>query len=115
MIELGQLEKHHADFDGKNIRLVVSSIEGPDDAKETQKQFPHLVVVSDEKRSLSNAVEVMDTNKVPHESSAPTTLIVDGSGVVRWIYRSGHVMSRLSPSELLAQAEKSTGKSASAN
>src|SRR4051794_13272600 len=97
MIELGQLEKHHADFDSKNIRLFVSSIEGPEEAKETQKQFPHLTVVSDEKRSLSNAVEVMDTSKFPHESSAPTTLVVDGSGVVRWVYRSGHVMSRLTP------------------
>ena len=106
MIELGQLEKHHADFDDKNIRLVVSSIEKPEEAKETQKQFPHLVVVSDENRSLSNAVEVMDTNTFPHESSAPTTLIVDGNGVVRWAYRSGHVMSRLSPAELLAEVEK---------
>jgi peroxiredoxin len=108
MIELGQLEKHHADFDKKNIRLVASSIEGPEEAEKTQKQFPDLVVVSDKSRSLSNAAEVMDTSKFPEESSAPTTIVIDGSGVVRWVYRSGHVMSRLSPAELLAQVEKVT-------
>jgi alkyl hydroperoxide reductase subunit AhpC len=108
MIELGQLEKRHADFDKRNVRLVVASIEGLDDAQQTQASFPHLVVVSDENRSLSNAVQVIHRDSNPHggDTSAPTTLIIDGAGKVRWTYRSGNVASRLSPAELTAEVDK---------
>jgi peroxiredoxin len=112
MIELGQLEKHHADFEKRNVRIVVSSIEGPDDAKQTQARFPHLIVLSDESRSLSNAVAVIhpDSNPYGGDTSAPTTLIIDDAGKVRWTYRSGNVVSRLSPQELLAELDKTTGR-----
>ena len=50
MIELGQLEEHHAEFEKRNTRVVVASVEGPDEAKETQKQFPHLVIVAGPRR-----------------------------------------------------------------
>ena len=112
MIELGQLEKHHADFDKRNIRLVVSSIEGQEEAEKTQARFPHLVVVSDENRSLSNAVQVIHPGSDPHggDTSAPTTLLVDGSGKVRWTYRSGNVTARISPEALAAEVDKALKK-----
>ena len=112
MIELGQLEKHHADFEKRNVRVLVSSIEGQDESQQTQARFPHLVVVSDENRSLSNAVVVIHPDSNPHggDTSAPTTLIIDDAGKVRWAYRSGNVVSRLSPEELLAEVDKAMGR-----
>jgi peroxiredoxin len=111
MIELGQLEKHHAEFDKRNVRVVVSSIEGQDDAQKTQARFPHLVVVSDESRSLSNAVQVIHPGSDPHggDTSAPTTFLIDGNGKVRWTYRSGNVTSRIAPEALLAEVDKALG------
>jgi alkyl hydroperoxide reductase subunit AhpC len=112
MIELGQLEKHHAEFEKRNVRLIVSSVEGREDAEQTQTSFPHLTIVSDESRSLSNAVDVMHRKTAPDgsDTSAPTTLIIDGAGIVRWTYRSGNVVSRLSPEELLTEVDKVTGR-----
>ena len=113
MIELGQLEKHHAEFEKRNVRLIVSSVEGREDAEQTQASFPHLMIVSDESRSLSNAVDVLHhQNRTADgsDTSAPTTLIIDGAGIVRWTYRSGNVVSRLSPEELLAEVDKAIGR-----
>ncbi len=49
MIELGQLEGRHQDFDSRNVRVVAVSLDGLDDSRKTQDKFPHLVIVSDEK------------------------------------------------------------------
>jgi peroxiredoxin len=111
MIELGQLEKHHADFEKRNVRVVVSSVEGPEESKKTQSRFPHLQVLADDSHALSNAVDVMHKNSGPglSDTSAPTTLIIDGSGIVRWTFRPDNVTTRLSPEEVLAQLDR-TGK-----
>ena len=51
MVELGQLERNHQEFEKRKTRVVAVSIEGLDDAKKTQADFPHLVVVADPERS----------------------------------------------------------------
>jgi alkyl hydroperoxide reductase subunit AhpC len=103
MIELGQLERRHEDFDRKNVRVIVVSIEGPDDAKKTQADFPHLVVLSDEERNLSNAANLIHAHAKPDgaDADAPTTILVDKKGVVRWVYRTPLVVARLSPDDVL--------------
>ncbi len=50
-IELVQLERRHDDFGKRNARVLVASLEGFDDAKKTQTQFPHLIVLADEGRN----------------------------------------------------------------
>jgi len=108
MVELGQLEKHHADFEKRNVRVIVSSVEGPEDAKKTQASYPHLKIIADENHSLSDAVAVMSPHSAPDggPTSAPTTLIVDGTGNVRWVHRPEHVAVRLSPDQVLAELDK---------
>ena len=103
MIELGQLERRHEDFARRNVRVIVSSVEGPDDAKKTQAQFPHLVVLADQGRSLSEAVDIIHPKSGPNgdDTDAPTTILVDQNGIVRWFYRSAQVYARLSPDEVL--------------
>ena len=103
MIELGQLERRHEDFARRNTRVMVVSVEGQDDAKQTQADFPDLVVISDEGRGLSNAVELIHVNANPRggDADAPTTILVDRQGMVRWLYRSPAVIVRLSPEEVL--------------
>ena len=103
MIELGQLERRHEDFARQNARVIVVSLEGAEDAQKTQADFPHLRVLTDAGRGLSDAVGLIHRNSSPTggDTSAPTTIIVDQYGKVRWLYRSSTAIARLSPEEVL--------------
>ena len=108
MIELGQLESQWQEFEKKQIRVVVVSVEGQKEAKATQADFPHLIVVSDEEHKLADAVAVIHPKSARDggDTSAPTTILVDGKGVVRWTFRPDRLLTRLSPSQVLAAIAK---------
>jgi alkyl hydroperoxide reductase subunit AhpC len=103
MTELVQLERRHDDFPKRNTRVLVVSVEGLDDIRKTQAEFPHLTVLSDQAHSLSNAAGLIHPHAAPDGSDAdmPTTILVDRQGHVRWLYRSPVVIARLSPDEVL--------------
>ena len=103
MTELVQLERRHEDFPKRNTRVIVVSVEGDDDATRTQADFPHLTVVSDEDRGLSEAAGLIHPHAGPEgaDTDVPTTILVDKQGTVRWLYRSPSVIARLSPDDLL--------------
>jgi peroxiredoxin len=108
MIELGELESRHEDFARRNVRIIAVSVEGTGDAFKTQRQFPHLTVVADEGHGLSDAVDVIhpDSNPSGGDTSAPTTIVSDRHGTVRWLYRSNAVNVRLSPDEVLEAVDR---------
>jgi alkyl hydroperoxide reductase subunit AhpC len=103
MTELVQLERRHEDFPKRNSRVIVVSVEGLDDTQRTQADFPHLTVLSDEARGLSDAAALIHPHAAPDggDVDVPTTILVDRRGTVRWIYRSTSVIARLSPDEVL--------------
>jgi alkyl hydroperoxide reductase subunit AhpC len=103
MTELVQLERRHEDFPKRNTRVVAVSVEGLDDARKTRADYPHLTVLSDEARSLSEAAALIHRHAAPDggDADVPTTILVDRRGIVRWIYRSPSVIARLSPDEVL--------------
>ena len=78
-------------------------MEGPDDARKTQADFPHLVVLADEGRRLSEAAALVHAHAKPDgaDADAPTTILVDRNGEVRWLYRTPFVIARLSPDDVL--------------
>lgn len=108
MTELVQLERRHAEFPKRNVRVVVVSVEGLDDARRTQAEFPHLTVVSDESYGLARAAGLIHAHAAPDGSDIdlPTTILVDRDGISRWIYRSPSVIERLSPDELLQAIDR---------
>ncbi|SRR5579875_2749524 len=108
MIELGQLEAHWQEFEKRNVHVVVVSVEDLEAAKATQADFPHLIVVSDAERSLSGALDVIHPRSAPDggDTSAPTTILIDGDGTVRWTFRPDRVFNRLSPEQVLAALDK---------
>jgi peroxiredoxin len=108
MIELGELEANWEEFKKRNVRVLVVSVEDQEKAKATQDDFRHLVVVSDAGRKLSGALAVIHPKSAPDggDTAAPTTLLIDGAGAVRWVYRPERVMTRLRPSEVLAAIDK---------
>lgn len=104
MIELGQLEAHWQEFEKRKVSVIVVSVEDQEKAKATQADFPHLVVVSDPERKLIEAASVIHPHSDPAggDTAAPGTLLIDGSGIVRWTFRPDWVPTRLSPSQMLA-------------
>jgi peroxiredoxin len=107
-IELGELERQHAEFEKRNVRLYVISNDDQATAGQTQADYPHLVVVSDEGQTLAKAIEVIHSGVGPGggDTNVPTTFLVDGDGKVRWYFRSDSFLVRQSPGELLAAIDE---------
>jgi alkyl hydroperoxide reductase subunit AhpC len=103
MIELGQLEAQAGEFQKKNVRIIAVSLDNLEDSKATQEKFPQLVIVADFEKKLSEAVQVIQGNE---GHNAPTTILVDGQGVVRWVFRPERFLTRLSPEELLRAVDQ---------
>jgi alkyl hydroperoxide reductase subunit AhpC len=108
MIELGQLEEKHAEFEKRNARVVVVSLEDQETAQLTQNQFPHLLVIADADRGLADAVQVIhpESSIDGGDTTAPTTMIIGGDGQVRWVFRATRYWTRLTPDDLLAQLDE---------
>jgi len=108
MLELGQLDEYHAEFAKRGVRVVAASLEGLEDSRSLQARFPHLVIVSDADRGLADAAAVIhrDSNPQGGDTTAPTTLLVDGAGTVLWTFRPDRVLTRLSPAEVLAAVDQ---------
>jgi peroxiredoxin len=112
MVELGELEKHHKEFEDRNVRLVAISRDDLEDSKKTQDDFRHLQVVSDAEGNIASALEVKDKVNKGHkgeETNSPTTILVDPEGTVRWVYRADRFLTRLSPEELLKAVDQHLG------
>ena len=112
MIELGELEKNHEEFAKRNNRVVVASIEEPAVAQETQKEFPHLVVVADSEEKLIEAAQVLHrgAGQKGEDVAAPTTFFIDKQGIVRSLFRPRQVTTRLSAKEVLAAVDEKLAK-----
>jgi peroxiredoxin len=108
MVELGQLEAHHDEFAKRHTRVVAVSVDGLDDSKKTQQDFPHLTVVADHDHKLVDAAAVLHPGAGEHgeDVAVPTSILVDKYGVVRALFRPTNVGSRLSASEVLAAVDK---------
>ena len=104
MVELGQLEKHHAEFSKRKVRVVVISNDKQSTAQATQADFPHLVVVSDSEQNMAKALQVIHpgAGATGDDTNAPTTFLVDGDGQVRHMMRPERFLARYSPREVLA-------------
>jgi peroxiredoxin len=108
MVELGELEKHHQEFDKRSVRIVVVSNDDPATAAITQADFPHLTVVSDAEQNIARALGVIHSGMGPGgaDTNAPTTFLVSGDGTVRWLFRPERFITRLSPDQLVAAIDK---------
>ncbi len=108
MIELGELEKNHAEFAKRNVRVVIASLEEQEEAALTQRDFPHLIVVADGEGKLINAAEVMHpgAGQQGEDVAAPTTFFINKQGTVRSLFRPKQVVTRLSAREVLAAVDE---------
>lgn len=107
MTELGQLEASWQEFDKRKVRVIAVSLEDRQAAEATQADFPHLTIVSDADRKLAKALALIHRDSNPHggDTTAPTTILVDGDGIVRWVFRPDRVLTRLTPQQVLAAVD----------
>lgn len=115
MVELGQLEKQVAEFEKRGVRIVAVSLDDVADTSETQKRFPHLTIISDADESLAKAIAIIAPQHSPSGGStiSPTTILLDKSGNVCWLFRPDRYIERLSPAELAAAIDKHLPKNKS--
>ncbi len=108
MVELGQLESRISEFEKKNLRIVAVSLDSVEDTAQTQKKFPHLIVLSDAEENLSKAVAVLGPLRGLNgaETDSPTTILVDRTGLVRWVFRPERMIERLPPDDLLKAVDE---------
>lgn len=108
MIELVELEKRHDDFAKRNTRVLAVSMESPADAAQSQADYPHLQLLADETAGLSQAAGLVQARARPDggDAAMPTTILVDRTGIVRWIFRPGEVISRLTPDDVLQAVDE---------
>ena len=111
MIELGELERHHEEFAARNVRVFAISNDGLNDAEANQRDFPHLIVVSDTDQGMAKALATIHPGVGPGgtDTNAPTVFIVDGTGKVRWMSRPERIAARHTPQELLEAIDQSLG------
>lgn len=78
-------------------------MEGLDQVKKTQADFPHLLVLSDEGGALSSAAAIIFVKGRPPgvDVDIPTVFLVDGKGLTRWQYQPPQFYIRLSVDEKL--------------
>jgi peroxiredoxin len=108
MVELGELAAHHADFERRNVQMVVASLEGPEDAQQIKNQWENFIVIADKDRGLASQAQVIH-KRSGHgggDTTAPTTILIDRHGIVRWLFRPDRFLERLSPEEVLEAVDK---------
>jgi peroxiredoxin len=108
MVELGELAAHHADFERRNVQVVVASLEGPKEAQRTKDDWKNFVVIADDGCGLALKTRVIHERSGPggDDTTAPTTILIDRHGIVRWLYRPDSFLERLSPEEVLETVDK---------
>ena len=104
MTELGELESHFQEFQHRKtpVEIVAISVDDLEDAQKSQAKFPHLKVVADTDQTMCQALNVMHGE----DKAAPTTILVDGEGTVRWLFRPDRFLERLSPAQLLTAIDQ---------
>ena len=85
------------EFDARRVRIVAVSLDDLADTRETQAKFPHLTILSDHDETLARAADMIGPQHSPtgEATVSPTTVLVDKSGQVRWVFRPDRYTTRL--------------------
>ena len=105
MIELGEFERESQRFADLGVTVICVSLDDLEIAAEVQRRFPSLLAVSDHRREITTGLDLLmrSPTGIGGEVVAPTTLLVDAQGTVRWLYRPENIIERLSTQEVLAR------------
>lgn len=112
MVELGELEARHEEFEKRNFRIIVVANDDRPTSLHTQSDFPHLRIVSDVEQNVSKALQVLHRGMGPEgsDTNMPITFVVDGSAVVRSWFQEENFIARTSPETVLRGIDRVTAQ-----
>jgi peroxiredoxin len=102
IFELVGLDGLSPELQNRQVRIIAISHDDYEETQGSQNSFPHLAFVADSAGKMARALAVDCPVAGPgsRETNAPTTMLVDGGGIVRWIFRPERYDVRLSPEEV---------------
>jgi peroxiredoxin len=110
MTELGELVKHYREFQALDVQVLAVSVDPPEKAAVARERvkapFP---VLSDFKRQIIAIYGTdSETDKGPDGGviSAPTLILIDKTGTIRWIHQDQDITSPIPVAAVLAEARK---------
>jgi peroxiredoxin Q/BCP len=111
MMELGEFTKHYKEFQAAGVEILAISTDPMEQARWTKEKvgtpFP---VLSDAKRKVLESYGTRSLSTFPSPDGGPynhaTLILVDKTGVVRWIYRNADYRVRASVADDLAHARE---------
>lgn len=107
-MELGELHDHAAEFKAKGVTLMAVSMDDVPDAMAAQTKLPEFTIVSDHSKAIAQALAIVHPNAGRDgDANAPTVLLVDEKGIVKMLYRSTHLATRMGSSNLLEAVDRS--------
>src|SRR5437868_4816407 len=108
MTELDQLDRSHAEFARRGVKVVAISPDDLPNAKATQDRFIHLVIVSDPEQSLAKSAAVVHKGVGPGgaDTNVPATFLIDSTGQVRAVHRAENFFVRQGADKLLAAVDE---------
>lgn len=110
MTELGEFVKHDADLKALDVQVLAISVDPPDKGKWAKEKlkatFPFL---SDSKRE---GMELYGTRSPEYHNreggsiNTPTLILIDKTGIIRWVHQATNYRVRAGIEEDLAEARK---------
>jgi peroxiredoxin len=112
--ELGELRKSYGEIAERGVEVVAVSVDPPEVSERLRRRLGlEIRFLSDPDGTLMDPLHIRHRGGrpgflPPAEGAAradiflPTTFLLDGDGVIRWIYRPDTYRVRASPREVLA-------------
>ena len=102
MTELGELRRHYQAILDRGVEVVAVSVDPPEMSEPLRRKLGLAIrFLSDERGTLMDALGIRDRDALPsppgwgkllrdrasRDIFLPTTFLLDGVGVIRWVYR----------------------------
>lgn len=108
MTELGQLKKYYRNFQDRGIRIIAVSVDSPAlNARLRRRLGADYMFLSDPDLSLIDNLGIRHrrTNDNVDALAVPAQFLVDGQGVIGWLYRTATWRQRLPHKRVLEAME----------
>jgi peroxiredoxin len=122
--ELGELRRSYQAILDRGVRLVAVSVDAPETSEALRQRLDFDIdFVSDTRGTLFDVLNVRDRGGAPpqvitgappgasRDIFLPTTFLVDGEGVIRWVHRPRSYRVRASVADVLAAIDAAQGAS----
>ena len=123
MTELGELRRHYQAILDRGVEVVAVSVDPPEMSEQLRRKLGLAIrFLSDERGTLMDALAIRDRDALPsppgwgkllrerasRDIFLPTTFLLDGVGVIRWVYRPDTYRVRAPARDVLRAIDATT-------